>query len=540
LRFENNAPLPIEIAAPRPLERGARLVAMVTNQPKVVMQLPRGNLEGFEPRPLVLAHASRLLENGEYFQCLVLLRRQKVDLNFIVDHNPTKFIETADFVSEALETNNEILSLLISSLEDYDSTVSKYVMPGTAVKVYPEDFLKKGKVNTICTVLRGTLGPLITARSSALHPMLCTYAKQRPPLLLDALTLIRTLTREGVLPTSKVHSALKYLAFLAEGDRLFEAALESCDFEMARTVAKICQMDPKMYMPLVESFESIERKGDVLGSEEAKSIYTNVMQFKIFLHLKKFQEAARAAISALISCATLSGATSVVLKSTLDFITVDTEFESMAGVFVQIVSENDLFSSMLPELRREVLKLTKCQNKFSIMLNSILPEVQAAFGYKCIEKLEFSEAISVFLSMSPPKRLDALRAARMKGDWAMVLAIAGRGIEGEVDIRKIVQELVADCKESLEQGESFDDEYGMSIAAPSPITTIEENLHLAGDKTEDRALYSARLCLDYLDDTESAIEILLAARKWIDAINIAVMKKRYDLLAEDVRLCSSL
>jgi hypothetical protein len=48
-------------AAPRPVERGARLVASPVNSASVILQIPRGNLEGCEPRPLVLMKSRILL-----------------------------------------------------------------------------------------------------------------------------------------------------------------------------------------------------------------------------------------------------------------------------------------------------------------------------------------------------------------------------------------------------------------------------------------------------------------------------------------------
>jgi elongator complex protein 1 len=55
----------------------------------------------------------------------------------------------------------------------------------------------------------------------------------------------------------QVQSAIKYLVFLAEGSALFDAALGSCDFEMARAVARQCQMDPKIYLPLLKVYIQI-------------------------------------------------------------------------------------------------------------------------------------------------------------------------------------------------------------------------------------------------------------------------------------------
>jgi hypothetical protein len=56
--------------------RGAKLVATVHGDSKVIVQLPRGNLEGFEPRPLLLQQVCGLLDQAQVFECLTLLRRQ--------------------------------------------------------------------------------------------------------------------------------------------------------------------------------------------------------------------------------------------------------------------------------------------------------------------------------------------------------------------------------------------------------------------------------------------------------------------------------
>ena len=70
--------------------------------------------------------------------------------------------------------------------------------------------------------------------------------------------IIRQACRNN-LQSTKCTSSLKYLAFLAQNEHIFNAALSHCDFEMARCIGKFSQMDPKVYMPLIESFESISR-----------------------------------------------------------------------------------------------------------------------------------------------------------------------------------------------------------------------------------------------------------------------------------------
>lgn len=46
----------------RQIERGARLVCAVPADTKVVLQMPRGNLEVIHPRSLVLSAARRYLD----------------------------------------------------------------------------------------------------------------------------------------------------------------------------------------------------------------------------------------------------------------------------------------------------------------------------------------------------------------------------------------------------------------------------------------------------------------------------------------------
>jgi len=53
--------------------------------------MPRGNLEGFYPRVSMLHWAEQLIEATEYEIAFAMLRKNKIDLNLIVDINPEKF-----------------------------------------------------------------------------------------------------------------------------------------------------------------------------------------------------------------------------------------------------------------------------------------------------------------------------------------------------------------------------------------------------------------------------------------------------------------
>ena len=277
----------LECGEPRPVERGASLIATVPGESRTVIQLPRGNLEVFEPRPLILMKARLLLSDQEgFYECLKLLRRQKIDLNYIVDYNPKLFMANiASFIRTTLATNADYLSLFISSLEPGNASIFKYPLaivgqatltPSTTTGANPmseiiidsltwADFAGPQKVDHVCSyMLRELLLLLNEGKHEALNPILCCYAKPNPPLLEDALTCISShfigntpVNRAAALASPKVQSAIKYLAFLAEGQKLFEAAIGQYDFVMARAVARQCQMDPKHYSPLLQRFEAI-------------------------------------------------------------------------------------------------------------------------------------------------------------------------------------------------------------------------------------------------------------------------------------------
>ena len=77
---------------PRLAKRGSALITVLSDTPLAVLQMPRGNLEALYPRSLVLPHVMSLISKGEYGSAVEVMRRQKVDLNLLVDMNPYRFL----------------------------------------------------------------------------------------------------------------------------------------------------------------------------------------------------------------------------------------------------------------------------------------------------------------------------------------------------------------------------------------------------------------------------------------------------------------
>ena len=62
-----------------------------SHSPKVVLQLPRGNLEAFEPRPLVLLQARTLIDRGDFLAALLVTQHLTFTRSFsphLTPHSP--------------------------------------------------------------------------------------------------------------------------------------------------------------------------------------------------------------------------------------------------------------------------------------------------------------------------------------------------------------------------------------------------------------------------------------------------------------------
>ena len=72
----------------RRVERGSRIVTAVPHDTRLVLQMPRGNLETISPRALVLSCVRRYLDGVEFKSAFVLMRKHRINMNLIYDHNP--------------------------------------------------------------------------------------------------------------------------------------------------------------------------------------------------------------------------------------------------------------------------------------------------------------------------------------------------------------------------------------------------------------------------------------------------------------------
>ncbi|KAH9022450.1 IkappaB kinase complex IKAP component [Lactarius hengduanensis] len=240
----------------RRVERGSRIVTSIPSAMSLVLQMPRGNLEIINPRPMVMAAIQADVDAGNYRKAFLACRKHRIDLNVIVDRDPKLFRERLPFFLEQVgdvDYINLFLTNLAKELESRD--MEKYI-------------------NSILTA----------------------YVVKRPPDLEAGLRVLLQL-RERV--PSAVEDAVKYIIFLVDAGHLFDVALGMYDFSLVLLVAQHAQKDPREYLPKqfyqrfriddhLKRYKSALRNLSLAGSErfsEAKAYVEKHQLYEIALEI---------------------------------------------------------------------------------------------------------------------------------------------------------------------------------------------------------------------------------------------------------------
>lgn len=268
-------------AALRAVERGAKIVAVVPRSAKVILQMPRGNLEVVWPRALILVAARTLLDTQQYRKAFTLLRKHRVNLNFMHDHNPSRFGEHVLDIVDAL-AKPSFINLLLADLRDEDFTISMYPRPGAAT--IPPSKLKTaaavpGKRDKVCTMVRAAVQARQGEEGKYQMCVVQSLISMAVPQIDSALEYIREV-RDTAAPfggQDRADGLLKYSAVIVNNvNKLYDAALGTYDFDLVVMVAQVAQKDPKEYLPF-------------LG--ELSELPTPLRNYRVDLHLKRYKKA---------------------------------------------------------------------------------------------------------------------------------------------------------------------------------------------------------------------------------------------------------
>lgn len=256
----------------RAVERGSRLVCSVSQGTRTVMQMPRGNLEAVNPRALSLYILKSLLDAKRYSEAMVILRKQRINLNLIVDHNPVKFLQgIPDFLQQIKD--NQQLSVFIADLQNEDTTLTMYKSMYTMCKEEKHAWgCKSTKVDTVCSSLLEGM-EVMDANRFFLPIISCLVRLSGTSSVESALLRIDKMRRDKTL---NFEEALNFLLLLVDVNHLFDVALGLYDFDLVLWVASKSQKDPKEYLPFLN---------------DLKKLPETYRKYKIDVHLKRYDSA---------------------------------------------------------------------------------------------------------------------------------------------------------------------------------------------------------------------------------------------------------
>ncbi|XP_067647290.1 elongator complex protein 1 [Eurosta solidaginis] len=280
-----------KIVYTRNMERGGRLVTTIENDARVVLQMPRGNLEAISPRVLALEIMGELLDRFCYHEAFDMLRKQRINLNILCDHNMVRFVNNVHIFLRKIK-NPHWLNLFLIDLQNEDFSKTMYASNYTADKqTYPEDFKIESKVTYLAALLCTHMAASGDERFRL--PIITAYVKIGK--LEQALQLVWQAKKEQSAnikskPNEPLHEApaedaLKYLLYLVDVNELYNVALGTYDFGLVLFVAQKSQKDPKEFLPFLNDLKKLD---------------LNYRKFKIDEYLKRHEKA----LGHIVKCGT--------------------------------------------------------------------------------------------------------------------------------------------------------------------------------------------------------------------------------------------
>ncbi|OWF47940.1 putative elongator complex protein 1 [Mizuhopecten yessoensis] len=260
----------------RRVERGSRIVCVIQGETKLVLQMPRGNLETIHPRALVLSAVRKYLDSLEFGQAFVCMRKHRLNLNLIYDHCPQSFLDNVQkFVQQVKLV--DYINLFLTDLREEDCTVTMYTAAyNRSAPVVDEGTNRPSKVDKVCEVVRQAL--VSEDEKKYLLSILTSYVRKSTPELEAALLMVKTLrAMPSDQQTMSAEEVLKYLVFLVDVNEMFDVALGTYDFDLVLMVAEKSQKDPKEYIPFLNKLRKLEGHFQLYTIDEHLKRYSNAL-----------------------------------------------------------------------------------------------------------------------------------------------------------------------------------------------------------------------------------------------------------------------
>ncbi|MBZ3869628.1 Elongator complex protein 1 [Sciurus carolinensis] len=406
----------------------------------------------------------------EAFECM---RKLRINLNLIHDHNPKAFLENVETFIRQIDSVNHI-NLFFTELKEEDVTKTMYPPPVNS-SIRPSSDTSEKKLDLICDAMRTAMENIDPhkygrCRYWRLLKNRCVVVLVRLILLLILVFFTRYLryclsiltshvkktTPELEIVLQKVHElqenaasvpdtvtaeeALKYLLLLVDVNELYDHSLGTYDFDLVLMVAEKSQKDPKEYLPFLNTLKKME---------------TNYQRFTIDKYLKRFEKA----IGHLSKCG--------------------------------------------PEFFPECLNLIKDKNLYKEALKLYPPNSQQyqaisiAYGEHLMQEQLHEPAGLVFARCGAHSK--ALSAFLTCGSWQQALCVAAQ--------LHLTKDQLADLARTL-----------------------------AGKLVEQRKHSDAAIVLEqYAQDYEEAVLLLLEGAAWEEALRLVYKYDRLDIIETNIK-----
>ncbi|KAI5988054.1 pol II transcription elongation factor [Pisolithus albus] len=236
----------------RRVERGSRIVTVVPSTMSLVLQMPRGNLETINPRPLVMEAVKDDLDAGRWQKAFMACRKHRISLSIVVEHNEEAFMAgVSQFVEQIQQV--DYINLFLTN-------IGRSELPAKTI-------------SNVCDAIRLELQT--KDLSKYVNSILTAYVVKTPPDYEAGLTLLLHLRD---LQPEQVEDAVKYIIFLVDANKLFDTALGMYDFSLVLLVAQYAQKDPREYLPFLR---------------ELTALPSHYQRFRIDDYLQRYEKALR-------------------------------------------------------------------------------------------------------------------------------------------------------------------------------------------------------------------------------------------------------
>ncbi|KZS97891.1 IkappaB kinase complex, IKAP component [Sistotremastrum niveocremeum HHB9708] len=249
----------------RRVERGSRIVVATSSSMSVVLQMPRGNLETINPRSLVMDAILKDIESQAYRRAFIAARKHRIDLNVFIDHKPEVFVSKLGLFVDQID-DADFLNLFLSGIGRSAQAADRIAHICDRLRLELESRDIRKYVNTILT----------------------THVVKTPPDYESGLLLLLRLRDEY---PEIVEEAIKYIIFLVDADRLFDAALGMYDFSLVLMIAQFSQKDPREYLPFLKELRSHEHFYQRYKIDDHLKRYTKALSSLSLAGEMYFQEA---------------------------------------------------------------------------------------------------------------------------------------------------------------------------------------------------------------------------------------------------------